>query len=68
MTQDIPNMTRNKNPQEESNTINDYSYDLSAVVTHKGYKSTESGHYVADIFRYIFFFVFKWKFFGIYNY
>ena len=48
-------MTVNKNPQEANKTRNDYSYDLSAVVTHKGYKSTESGHYVADIFRYIFF-------------
>ena len=51
-------MTVNKNPQEANNTKDNYSYDLSAVVTHKGYKSTESGHYVADIFRYIFVFVF----------
>ena len=61
MTEDIPNMTINKNPQEARNTRNDYSYELSAVVTHKGYKSTESGHYVADIFRYIFYFVFYTK-------
>jgi hypothetical protein len=26
-------------------------YQLSAVVTHQGNKSTEVGHYIADVFR-----------------
>ena len=52
MTKKIPNASINENLQESSNENSDYLYELSAVVTHKGYKSTESGHYVADIFRY----------------
>ena len=45
------NINANDKPKELRNISNDYMYELSAVVTHKGYKSTETGHYVADIFR-----------------
>merc|ERR1712150_119731 len=45
----VPNINDNAKLQESNKIANDYTYKLSAVVTHKGYKSTETGHYVADI-------------------
>ena len=48
----VPNINDNAKLQELNKIANGYTYKLSAVVTHKGYKSTETGHYVADILRY----------------
>ena len=47
----VPNINDNAKLQESNKIANGYTYKLSAVVTHKGYKSTETGHYVADILR-----------------
>merc|ERR1712156_211629 len=52
MKEKIENITTNADNQKSDNTTCDYEYSLSAVVSHKGYKSTETGHYVADIFWY----------------
>ena len=51
MNKEVRNIKANDKQKELGNISNDYMYELSAVVTHKGYKSTETGHYVADIFR-----------------
>ena len=54
MNEKIENITVNGENQKSDNKNCDYEYTLSAVVSHKGYKSTETGHYVADIFWYVF--------------
>ena len=38
------------NSKTNATTFND-QYQLSAVVTHQGTKSTQVGHYIADVFR-----------------
>ena len=54
MKEKIENITMNGDNQKSENKTSDCEYSLSAVISHKGYKSTETGHYVADIFWYVF--------------
>ena len=54
MKEKVENITVNGDNLKSDNKNCDDEYALSAVISHKGYKSTETGHYIADIFWYIF--------------